>query len=109
MIKQTFLILYIVQSVWLINVLLKIDYFERSLIPKNVQNKKNSKEQNSKEKNEVRKNVIWSNDLVPTENQKSVLSEIDNGHLTNNFYMNSIIIWGHKNPAHPRLEPQPFA
>jgi hypothetical protein len=29
-----------------------MDYFERSLIRKNVQNKKNSKEQNLKEKNE---------------------------------------------------------
>jgi hypothetical protein len=39
--------------------------FERTLIRKNVKNKKNSKERDSKEKNEFQKNVIRSNDLVP--------------------------------------------
>ena len=65
-IKGTFSNLYIVQFVLSINVLSKFVYFERTLIRKNVKNKKNSKERNSKEKIEFRKNVIRSNDLVPS-------------------------------------------
>ncbi len=54
-----------VHFIGLINVLLKISYFERTLIRKNKKNKKILKERNSKEKNYFWKNVTRSNDLVP--------------------------------------------
>ncbi len=47
MIKQTFSNLYIFKYVWSINILSKIVYFERTLIKKNLKNKK------------ILENVIW--------------------------------------------------
>ena len=64
-VKRIFLSLYIVQFVCSINVLSKFNFFERTLIRKNVRKQRFSNERNSKEKNEFRKNVIRTNDLVP--------------------------------------------
>ncbi len=63
--NQRFLRVNIVHFVPSINVLSKFNFFERSLIRKNVKNEENSKERISKEKNEFRKNVIRSNNPVP--------------------------------------------
>ena len=54
------------EVVWPNNVLSKFVYFKRSLIWKNVQKQRFSKERHSKEKIEFRKNVIRSIDLVPS-------------------------------------------
>ncbi len=68
--------LYIVQFVWSINVLLKFNFFKRTLNRKNVKKQRFSNKRHSKEKNEFRKNVIQSIDLVPflfvTKNKKNL-------------------------------------
>ncbi len=64
-VKRIFLSLYIVQFVCLINVLSKFNFFEKTLIRKNIRKQRFLNERHSKEKNEFRKNVIQTNDLVP--------------------------------------------